>query len=251
MHTPQVASMDYLSSPADLPPPPLPVLSLHQSVGSSAQHAPRPVSPGTVEKMASLLRSISFAAGRSGVGEASELSASFSSVAATLATELRGDEFSRLTSCAPELAKQLQASLLASCGALLGGQSSDAALEWAVRELEQLALRVPEAEAAFPGTYYHQIFAADANQLSNALRASRREVAHRSNLARDVLDVLARPGASVAEILSVSRAAGEANLGREAAAAAAVAELAERESTLRVRGEKATAEVRELNRVVN
>lgn len=200
--------------------------------------------------MASFLRSISFAAVNPSVGDASELSAAFAMVAKSLAAGLRGAEFSRLAERAPDLAKLLKASVLASCGALLGARSSDSAFQWAIEELEQLSLRVPQAEAIFPGTYYHQIFAADVNQLGVALATSRREIARRTALANDVLDVIARPGAAVAEILSVGRAAGEANLPREASAAAAVAAIAERESTLRVRSEETAAEIRELKRAV-
>ena len=50
---------------------------------------------------------------------------------------------------------------------------------------QALSLKVPESEAVFPGTYYHQIFAADARQLAAALDTSRREIARRRGSVQD------------------------------------------------------------------
>ena len=242
VHTPQVASIDSLQGGSDLPLPlqnysaaaalPMPYLGAPASAGEP--RGPRPASPGTVEKMASLLRSLSFAASRPHVGDAAELTATYKSIAATLTTELRGDEFGRLETRVPELSKPLHTALIASCGALLGVQHADAALEWATQQTEQLSVSLPE-EASFPGTYYHQIFASDVSQLQSSLAMARREIGRRRDLAADVLDVISRPGAAVAELTSVGKAAHEAALPREAAAANAVAELSERESVTRVR----------------
>ena len=141
VHTPQIASIDQLRS--HLPPPPLPTLT--QAVELCA--VPRPASPGTVEKMAALLRSISFAAALPPVGDGGDGSdgdgcggglngGKLMAVATALAMELRGKEFERLAACAPELAWPLHAALLVSCAALLGGSNADGALVWAADQLE-------------------------------------------------------------------------------------------------------------------
>ena len=145
----------------------------------------RPVSPGTVEKSASLLRSLSFVANRPLAGETSaDRSAAFEAVGDALRRELRSDPMGRLFDAAPLLGQRLQSSLLATCGAMLGAQHADGGFAWALAELDELAKHVPPASSTvFPGAYYFEIFSADVTELSRALEASRREHAKRTSIA--------------------------------------------------------------------
>ena len=210
----------------------------------------RPVSPSTIEKSASLLRSLSMAATRPAKGETPEnRSRIFAGVARGLRTELQGDQMARLRTAAPELGPRLQAALLAACGALLGAQDFDAGFEWAGNELDELAKHVPAATSAvFPGAYYHEIFSADVQELTRSLGHRRREEALRRKLQTDVLAVIAREGVGAPEVHGAGRAAMDAGLGAEATAAKAVGELIEREVQSRRAHEIAATEAREARR---
>ena len=210
----------------------------------------RPSSPGTIEKIASMLRSLSYIANRPPGGEApAERSAAFAAVASSLRQDVRSDQLSRLATVAPDLAQRLQTTLLAGCGALLGDVHPDGGFEWASSELADLAKHLPPATSAvFPGVYYYEIFAADVAELGRALDAMRRSSARRRALAAELLTVLARPGVGAAEVHGAGRAAAEAGLAAEAAAARCVGELIEREERSRLAHEAAAAEAREARR---
>lgn len=210
----------------------------------------RPVSPGTIEKSASLLRSLSFVASRPPSGEtAADRSAAFAQVGQALRSEMHGAQMQRLRQAAPELAPRLQSSLLACCGALLGAQDSDGGFEWAMSELDDLAKNMPPATSAvYPGAYYYEIFTSDVAQLSRALAARRREEAKKAALIADVFSVLARPGVGPGEVHGAGRAAAEAGLVAEASACRAVGELLEREERTRLAHEASSNEAREARR---
>ena len=210
----------------------------------------RPVSPGTIEKSASLLRSLSFAAQRPSTGETSaERAAAFAAVGQVLRSELHGAQMQRLQAAAPELAPRVQAALLACCGSLLGAQDPDSGFEWALSELDGLSKSIPpQTSAVFPGAYYYDIFTSDVAELGRSLAARRRDEAKLRSLAAEVLRVLARPGIGAAEVHGAGRAAAEMGLVAEASAARTVAELIEREERLRHVHEAASAEAREARR---
>ncbi|KAL1510996.1 hypothetical protein AB1Y20_005821 [Prymnesium parvum] len=237
-HPPEVASIDYLRHapaapfPLDLPHPPA-----------------RPLSPGTVEHLASLLRAFSSASSLASLAAPPPSPHPFTAAAASLSSALRSDAFSRLDALHPTLSRPLRASLAAACAALLAAHDAPRGLAWAAEQLEALAASVPD-DAAFPGAYYHEIFTADVHSLREALLASRREASRRGEAAAHALEAIGTPGATVAELLAAAKAAAAARLPREAAAATAASELAGRESTLRVRLEAVEAEARELRRNV-
>ena len=210
----------------------------------------RPLSPGTVEKSASLLRSLTFAASRPSKGESTaERGAAFEGVGAALARELHSEQMDRLLATAPQLGQRLHAALLAVCGALLGTAHPDGAYEWAAAELDDLTKNIPPATAAvFPGAYYFEIFSADVTELGRALAVSRRDQAKMRSLAADVLAVLGRAGVGAAEVHGAGRAAADAGLMAEAVAARNVGELIEREERARLAHEAAAAEAREARR---
>ncbi len=237
---PEVASAEMLAIGTDIVP----------KVPRPMAVAARPVSPGTVEKAASLLRSLSFACGRPATGESAlERAKAYAMVGATLRRELRGDQFERLSHVAPKLGTQLQSALLSSCGALLGAQHPDGAFEWASAELDELAKAVPPANAGvFPGAYYFEIFSSDVSDLSRALAVCRREDASRRSLGRDVLAVLGRPGAGAVDLLGIAKAAGDAGLAAEAQAARTVSDLAGREEKHRLAHESSAVEARDAKR---
>ena len=213
----------------------------------------RPVSPGTIEKSASLLRSLSFAAARPATKAETpaERGRAFAAVGSALRHELQSDQMARLRSAAPELGPRVQAALMAACGALLSSADSDAGFEWATAELDELSKNVPPATSAvFPGAYYHEIFASDVAELGRSLAARRREEAQKRALAADVLAVLARPGVGAAEVLGISRACDDVGLIAEAAAARSMGELIEREERARLAHEAVASEAREARRVV-
>uniref|UniRef100_A0A7S2MYR3 Uncharacterized protein n=1 Tax=Haptolina brevifila TaxID=156173 RepID=A0A7S2MYR3_9EUKA len=210
----------------------------------------RPLSPGTVEKSAGLLRSLSFAASRPNAGESTaDRGAAFEAVGSALARELHSEQMERFIGAQPLLGQRLQAALLACCGALLGTGHPDGAYEWASSELDELAKQIPPATSnVFPGAYYFEIFSADVAELGRALAAARKEQARRRSLAVDVLNVLGRPNVGAAEVHGAGRAAADAGLMAEAVAARAMGELIERAEQSRLMHESATAEARESRR---
>ena len=210
----------------------------------------RPVSPGTIEKSASLLRSLSFIAQRPAAGETGkDRAAAFAQAGKTMRIELQGAQMQRLRQAAPDLAPRLQSALLACCGSLLGSQDADSGFAWAMSELDDLAKNIPPAASAvFPGAYYYEIFTADIAELSRALAIRRRDEASRAALQADVLSVLARPGVGPAEVHGIGRAAAEAGLVAEASACRAYGELLEREQRTRLAHEASSTEAREARR---
>ena len=88
----------------------------------------RPASPSTVEKMASMLRSLSFSAGRPLVGgDAAARGAQFLHVASTLQGELGAAHMQRLRERSPALARRLEGVLIASMATLLGAHAVEGA----------------------------------------------------------------------------------------------------------------------------
>lgn len=213
----------------------------------------RPSSPGTVEKAASMLRSLSYIASRPSGGEMlADRAAAFLAVGGTLRRELRSEQVERLASAAPELCQRLQTALFAGCGVLLGDAFPDGGFEWASSEIDDLAKHIPPpSSAVFPGAYYFEIFSADVADLGRAINLCRQQSARRHAVAAEVLAVLARSGVSAAEVHGVGRAAAEVGLAAEAAAARAAGELIEREERSRLAHEAAAAAAREARRVQN
>mmetsp|Transcript_26787 Transcript_26787/g.86470 ORF Transcript_26787/g.86470 Transcript_26787/m.86470 type:complete len:656 (+) Transcript_26787:3814-5781(+) len=205
-----------------LPPPPAP---------SGLHPGARPASPSSVEKMASLLRSISFVAGRPRTGSAAEEASriqAYDTVAWNLRNELGSESIGRMAQVAPHLVSTLEAALLSSAGVLLGAEGAPRAFEWARDSLDALRSLLPtaEVESVLPGQYYREILEADVAQLSQAVATAGRELERRLAIRTDVLAVIARPASGAAELAGVSKVASQAGLHPEAAAAAQAAEVA-------------------------
>jgi len=204
-----------------LPPPPAP---------SGLHPGARPASPSSVEKMASLLRSISFVAGRPRTGSAAEEASriqAYDTVAWNLRNELGSESIGRMAQVAPHLVSTLEAALLSSAGVLLGAEGAPRAFEWARDSLDALRSLLPtaEVESVLPGQYYREILEADVAQLSQAVATAGRELERRLAIRTDVLAVIARPASGAAELAGVSKVASQAGLHPEAAAAAQAAEV--------------------------
>jgi len=205
---------------ADVPLPPPPSLG--------PPPGPRPASPSSVEKMASLLRSISFVAGRPRTGSATEETArvqAYDTVAWNLRHELGSDSIGRMGQVAPHVVSALQAAILSSAGVLLGAEGAPRAFDWARESLDELRSLLPTVERFLPGQYYREILEADVAQLTQTLAGAGRELERRRAVAADVLAVIARPAVGAAELAGVAKVAAEAGMHAEAAAAAQAAEV--------------------------
>ena len=114
----------------------------------------RPASPSTVEKMASMLRSLSFSAGRPLVGgDAAARGAQFLHVASTLQGELGAAHMQRLRERSPALARRLEGVLIASMATLLGAHAVEGAFGWCAGWVDELETLLPrERDSLFPGT---------------------------------------------------------------------------------------------------
>ena len=101
----------------------------------------RPASASTVERMAGMLRSISFAAGQPPTGTSgadSARSQACAAVAASVRRDFAGAAIGRLVESAPHVALALQGAVLASAGVLLGAEAATMAFEWARSSLDDL-----------------------------------------------------------------------------------------------------------------
>ena len=219
------------------------------SVGAMQRDAARPASPGTVETMASKLRSLSFAAGRPRTGEAAGRAAQYVAAGDALKEQLRSQQSERLRQVAPALAGRLDAALLASCGVLLATEHADGGFEWASWHIEQLRRVLPHHEAAFPGAYYREIFGADVTQLATSLAEVAHATSRRRAAAADALDAIVRcEGASAARLESAAQAAEAVGAEEEGRSARAVAKLATRATEAEQRVQAVEAELHALKR---
>jgi len=142
----------------------------------------RPASPTSVEKMASMLRSLSFAATQPRSASEAGRAQQFQGASAMLQRELFAGHVQRLLLAAPALAQRLVTALTSTCGVLLGAENTEAGFEWASQELDELRRQVPANDGVFPGDYYRQIFDADVAALYAAVAAVRREASRRERL---------------------------------------------------------------------
>ena len=219
------------------------------SVGAMQRDAARPASPGTVETMASKLRSLSFAAARPRTGQAAGRAAQYVAAGDALKEQLRSQQSERLRQVAPALAGRLDAALLASCGVLLATEHADGGFEWASWHVEQLRQVLPHHEAAFPGAYYREIFGADVSQLATSLAEVAHATSRRRAAAADALDALVRcEGASAARLESAAQAAEAVGAEEEGRSARAVAKLATRATEAEQRVQAVEAELHALKR---
>ena len=208
----------------------------------------RPVSPGTVETAASMLRSLSFAASRPRTsGDSASRLAQYSAAAESLKEQLRKQPCERMRQVAPALTERFEAAVLAGCGVLLGAEHPDGGFEWATWHIEQLRKLLPHQEAAFPGAYYREIFSSDVSQLGTLLADVQRTLAKRRAAAADTIDAIARSeGSSAARLESAASAAEGVGCDDEGRAARAVARLVTRATTLDARAHDVEAEVKDL-----
>ena len=219
------------------------------SVGAMQRDAARPASPGTVETLASKLRSLSFAAARPRSGQAAGRAAQYVAAGDALKEQLRSQQSERLRQVAPALACRLDAALLASCGVLLATEHADGGFEWASWHVEQLRQVLPHHEAAFPGAYYREIFGADVSQLATSLAEVAHATSRRRAAAADALDALVRcEGASAARLESAAQAAEAVGAEEEGRSARAVAKLATRATEAEQRVQAVEAELHALKR---
>ena len=219
------------------------------SVGAMQRDAARPASPGTVETLASKLRSLSFAAARPRSGQAAGRAAQYVAAGDALKEQLRSQQSERLRQVAPALACRLDAALLASCGVLLATEHADGGFEWASWHVEQLRQALPHHEAAFPGAYYREIFGADVSQLATSLAEVAHATSRRRAAAADALDALVRcEGASAARLESAAQAAEAVGAEEEGRSARAVAKLATRATEAEQRMQAVEAELHALKR---
>eukprot|EP00967_Tisochrysis_lutea_P070646 scaffold93305_cov26-Tisochrysis_lutea.AAC.3 len=203
----------------------------------------RPASPSSVEKLASLLRSVSFLAGRPRAAGSPQAEAerreAFDALAVNLRSELRSEPLQRFEEAAPALVGALRGSLLSAAALLLGAEGTPRAFEWARDGIEELRPLLPAAEPLLPGAYYREILEADMAQLSAAVATAGRELERRRAISSDVLAVISRPAAGAAELAGVGRVAAEAGLHAEAAAAAQAAEVSRGLTAARAAAESA------------
>ena len=219
------------------------------SVGAMQRDAARPASPGTVETLASKLRSLSFAAARPRSGQAAGRAAQYVAAGDALKEQLRSQQSERLRQVAPALAGRLDAALLASCGVLLATEHADGGFEWASWHVEQLRQVLPHHEAAFPGAYYREIFGADVSQLATSLAEVAYATSRRRAAAADALDALVRcEGASAPRLESAAQAAEAVGAEEEGRSARAVAKLATRATEAEQRVQAVEAELHALKR---
>ncbi|KAJ1633193.1 hypothetical protein T492DRAFT_983044 [Pavlovales sp. CCMP2436] len=184
----------------------------------------RPVSPASVEKAASMMRSLAFtAASPHADANDDHQRREWAKVSRSLMRDVRGEAVARLRARQPALGARLESVLAFACGAMLGVEVPDGALAAIGEELGQLRQHL--SSSVFPGDYYEEIFEADIAQLSAASATRRAAVTKKLAAERDVWAALCAPMHSTAELDGTAAQADSAGLVAPAIAARAVSAL--------------------------
>ncbi|KAG8457529.1 hypothetical protein KFE25_004165 [Diacronema lutheri] len=184
---------------------------------------PRPLSPASVEKVASMMRSLAFTATSPHADSEEHQRREWAKVSRALMRDVRSEPLARMRASDARLADRTQSVLAFACGAMLGVEVPDGALAAVGEELGQLRHHLPTP--LFPGGYYEEIFEADVAQLSAACASRRHAVTRKMAAERDVWAALAAPVHSAAELDGAAAQADAAGLVAPGVGARAVSAL--------------------------
>jgi hypothetical protein len=207
----------------------------------AAPLGPRPMSPTSVDKVASMMRSLSFTASSPNADAEDRNRREWAKVSRAL---MRDEAVARLRERQPAIGCRVESVLAFACGVMLGVEVPDGALAAIGEELGQL--RHTLSAGVFPGAYYEEIFESDVSQLSNVCAQRRDKVGRRLAAERDVWTALAAPVPSSAELDGLAAQADALGLVTPGLAARAVSAMCVRAGVREASLKSAEAQVAQL-----